>query len=715
MKLILQYLWLLEKHMDISATLQAKAEKLGIAISHYDIDGNLIYANPESLAYFIELLSLQRENPEDIENKSAVQFDDVFVAREGETIVYDIARLNLDSHILQVTLFNEQHQPVTPLSFSHHQLSFPAQPFGYYLLQLSSRERNYHVRLFVSPKTAYQPAIFQQQKAWGLNVQLYSLRSARNWGIGDFADLAYLVEKGVMYGAEFIGINPLHAMYSAVPEWASPYSSASRRYLNWLYLAIDVLPEYKLCKSVQNWLNQENIQQQLAALRQAEQVNYTEITQLKFTALEKLYAYFQRSRAAKMQQRQKAFADFVKQQGKGLLYQGLFECLDRQSSHQAIEQENQIGWLGWKQYQQLNDKQRDKLIRQHKDQVMFYCWLQWLAQEQLNDLQTLCQAKGMRLGIYGDLAVSSSRGSADVWADPQLYCVDASVGAPPDPLGPVGQNWNIPPYNPTELKARGFQPFIELLRANMQHFGVLRIDHIMGLFRLWLIPPEKTAADGLYVHYPFAELMAILAIESQRNQCLVVGEDLGTVPDEVRWKLNEFQIFSYFVLYFEQRNLQYPDKQAFPINAFATVGTHDVPSLSSFWHCRDLELFAQLGVLQGDVLKQKYDQRVIDKQALLNSLHRDQYLPDDYWGDALSMAMHQNLMRVIHLYLAESQTKLIGVQLENLLEQEISFNLPGTSLEYPNWRMRLSRSIEEIFSDEKITALLTEINQARLR
>lgn len=715
MKLILQYLLLLEKHMDISATLQAKAEKLGIAISHYDIDGNLIYANPESLAYFIELLSLQRENPEDIENKSAVQFDDVFVAREGETIVYDIARLNLDSHILQVTLFNEQHQPVTPLSFSNHQLSFPAQPFGYYLLQLSSRERNYHVRLLVSPKTAYQPAIFKQQKAWGLNVQLYSLRSARNWGIGDFADLAYLVEKGVMYGAEFIGINPLHAMYSAVPEWASPYSSASRRYLNWLYLAIDDLPEYKLCKSVQNWLNQENIQQQLAALRQAEQVNYTEITQLKLTALEKLYAYFQRSRAEKMQQRQKAFADFVKQQGKGLLYQGLFECLDCQSSHQAIEQEDQIGWLGWQQYQQLNDKQRDKLIRQHKDQVMFYCWLQWLAQEQLNHLQTLCQAKGMHLGIYGDLAVSSSRGSADVWADPQLYCVDTSVGAPPDPLGPVGQNWNIPPYNPTELKARGFQPFIELLRANMQHFGVLRIDHIMGLFRLWLIPPEKTAADGLYVHYPFAELMAILAIESQRNQCLVVGEDLGTVPDEVRWKLNEFQIFSYFVLYFEQRNLQYPDKHAFPINAFATVGTHDVPSLSSFWHCRDLELFAQLGVLQGDVLKQKYDQRVIDKQALLNSLHRDQYLPDDYWGDALSMAMHQNLMRVIHLYLAESQTKLIGVQLENLLEQEISFNLPGTSLEYPNWRMRLSRSIEEIFSDEKITALLTEINQARLR
>uniref|UniRef100_UPI000556D303 4-alpha-glucanotransferase n=1 Tax=Avibacterium paragallinarum TaxID=728 RepID=UPI000556D303 len=189
----------------------------------------------------------------------------------------------------------------------------------------------------------------------------------------------------------------------------------------------------------------------------------------------------------------------------------------------------------------------------------------------------------------------------------------------------------------------------------------------------------------------------------------------GTVPDEVRWKLNEFQIFSYFVLYFEKQGLHYPDKKTFPQNAFATIGTHDVPSLASFWHCRDLAHFAQLSILAGERLKQKYDQRLLDKQALLNSLHRDQYLPDDYWGDALTMAMHQNLMRVIHLYLAESQTKLIGVQLENLIEQEISFNLPGTSMEYPNWRMKLARTIEDIFSDENITALLTEINQARQR
>lgn len=707
MKVILQYLWLLGTQMDMTKDILSKAEELGVTFSHYDIEGQLIYANPDSLSYFVELLSKDK-------NHSSL-FDDVIVGRENEPIIYDVSRLGLDSTIvLNATLFDEKNQPIITQSVSCNLLSFPPVTFGYYVLCLSTLQKDYAIRLLVSPKTAYQPPIFEHKKAWGLNVQLYSLRSERNWGIGDFADLAYLIEQSVGYGVDFIGINPLHAMYSAVPEWASPYSSSSRHWLNWLYLAIDKLPEYKLCKSVQNWFKQEDVQTQVLALRQDEQVNYTAVSQLKLTALEKLYIYFIHSRSAKIIARRKAFTDFVNQNDHRLLYQGLFDYLDQSNALPHIEDENKIGWLGWKkQWQHLTDRKRKRLLSEHHDKVMFYCWLQWLTQQQLEELQDLCYQQGMQLGIYGDLAVSSSRGSADVWTDPKLYCIEASVGAPPDPLGPVGQNWNIPPYNPSELKARGFEPFIQLLRANMQYFGVLRIDHIMGLFRLWLIPPNKTALDGLYVNYPFEELMAILVIESQKNQCLIVGEDLGTVPDEVRWKLDEFQIFSYFVLYFERKDQQYPHKSEFPFNAFATVGTHDTPSLSSFWHCRDFELFSSLDILKGEALKQKYDQRMRDKQALLNTLHRDHYLPDDYWGDALTMAMHNNLMRVIHLYLAESQTKLIGIQLENLLEQEISFNLPGTSLEYPNWRKKLSCSLENLFSDKKITALLTEINQAR--
>lgn len=339
--------------------------------------------------------------------------------------------------------------------------------------------------------------------------------------------------------------------------------------------------------------------------------------------------------------------------------------------------------------------------------------MQWLCNEQLSALQQYCIEQHMPLGIYGDLAVNSSRGGADVWSDQALYLTQSSIGAPPDPLGPIGQNWNLPPYNPTVLKNRGFQPFIDILRANMKHYGVLRIDHIMGLFRLWLIPENKTASDGVYVHYPFEQLMAILAIESQRNHCVIVGEDLGTVPNEVRDKLATLQIFSYFVLYFAQKNQQYPAVQDFPYNAFATIGTHDVVSLASFWHCRDLELMAQLGILENESLQQKYTQRVVDKQALLDRLHLDNYLPADYQGDALTMAMHDHLNQMIHQYLAHSQSQLIGVQLENLLGQELSFNMPGTANEYSNWRKKLSLTLQQIFSEPYFIQFLTQINQAR--
>ncbi|WP_439327519.1 4-alpha-glucanotransferase [Lonepinella sp. BR2357] len=681
---------------------EQKAEKLGICPSHYDIDGHFITASPETLDYFIALLSAES-------SQSDAHFDDVLVLNAQQ--VTDYAFSSFFSSVTTCRLTNEQNELIFEQQ-SKQQISLPALPVGYYQLTLSDKKQQRKIRLLVQPKTTFQSPVLEQQKAWGINVQLYSLRSERNWGIGDFADLTYLIQHATQFGADFIGINPLHKMYSAVPDWASPYSASSRRWLNPIYLAVDLLPEFKLAKSVQTWLTQQ--QTELVRLRQQEAVDYRAVSDLKITALEQLFAFSQRSKTAKIVARRQAFLTFVEQQGENLLNQALFEVLDNIEHPTKQADEKTIGWLGWrKEWQQLSEKNRKALIKKYQRQIEFYMWLQWLTEQQLAEVKVFAQKARLQLGIYGDLAVQSSCGSVDVWSDPDLYCAKATIGAPPDPLGPVGQNWGLPPYNPTVLKARGFQPFIDMLRANMQHFGVLRIDHVMGLFRLWFIPENKTAVDGVYVLYPFAELMAILAIESQRNQCVIVGEDLGTVADEVRSKLNEFLVYSYFVLYFSQANGEFPLAENFPPQAFATIGTHDVPSLRSFWHCKDLELFEQLGVLQGDFLQQKYQQRVEDKQALLNSLHRDQYLPDDYYGDALSMAMHDHLNLVIHRYLAQSESRLIGVQLENLIDQEVSFNLPGTSDEYPNWQVKLALPLEQIFSDQRIQALLNEINHNR--
>lgn len=689
--------------------LQQTAQKLGIAPAHYDIDGRLIYASPETLSHFIEWLK-------PLENKCRKEeFDDVLACFENEPIHYDVERIALTEPIISLELLDENGISITQkITQNSTALSLPPLSFGYYQLRLSTKSHRYSIRLLVSPKRAFQPPLLKHKKIWGINVQLYSLRSQSNWGIGDFGDLAYLIEQSAKQGADYVGINPLHLSYPAVPEWASPYSSSSRRWLNFLYLNIPNLPEFRRCKSLQNWLKSEATQTQILTLRESETVNYSEVYQLKLTALEQLFAFFNRSKSVEIAERRQVFEQYVKSEGEALQLQGVFNVLDGLEHADYQGKENTIGWLGWrKEWQHLTAIKRKSLLKTHQKQIRFFAWLQWLTEQQLAELQTLCKKCGMQLGIYGDLAVNSSRGSVDVWSDPELYCVNISIGAPPDPLGPVGQNWNLPPYNPSVLKARGFAPFIEMLRASMQYFGVLRIDHVMGLFRLWWIPEGKTAQEGAYVHYPFDELMAILAIESVRSQCLIIGEDLGTVPDEVRSKLNELQIFSYFVLYFARRDLHFPHTSDYPKNAYATIGTHDVPSLQSFWHCRDLELFEQLSILRGETLKQKYDQRMIDKQALLNSLHRDHYLPPNYEGDALSMAMHDNLNFVIHRYLAESESQLIGIQLENLLNQEVMFNLPGTLDEYPNWSKKLAQPLESIFTNESLQTFFAMINEAR--
>lgn len=694
--------------MDITQLMQ-DAEKGGIATSYYDIDGHLIHTSPSTLHYFTQLLKSAEQH-----NRLEPAFDDCVIYQENTPVTYDLARLGLTEPIaLDYRLICDDKLVIEQSLTSPQSLSFAPLSFGYYDLHIQTQDKQFHVRFLISPHTAYQPVVFQEKKCWGINIQLYSLRSKHNWGIGDFADLAYLVEQAARHGADFIGINPLHLMYSSDATWASPYSASSRRWMNPIYLDIEGMPEFSAQRSMSKWLLSEEVQSHLQSLRDGDLVDYAAVNALKMTALKRLFEFSKKSKTKKIIARRQAFQHFVKQQGDALKLQGLFQVLDQQTERHETNESN-LGWLGWQaEWRRLSPSMRKSLLTKHRDDIEFYAWLQWLCVDQLEQIQGLCHSLGMKLGIYGDLAVSSARGSVDVWSDPELYFIEASVGAPPDPLGPIGQNWNLPPYNPIALKKRGFQPFIDMLRANMQHFGVLRIDHIIGLFRLWLIPPHENATAGAYVHYPFEELMTILAIESHRNQCLVIGEDLGTVPNEVRSKLNELQILSYFVLYFEQRHRQFPRVEHFPANAFATIGTHDLPSLTSFWHCDDLRLFEQLGVLTGDVLKGKYDQRVEDKQALLDSLHRDNYLPPHYEGDAMSMAMHAHLNYVIHQYLAHSNSRLVGVQLENLIDQAVSFNLPGTHREYPNWRKKLARGLEDIFEDPKTSEFLTALNQAR--
>ncbi|BAN94918.1 4-alpha-glucanotransferase [Plautia stali symbiont] len=367
--------------------------------------------------------------------------------------------------------------------------------------------------------------------------------------------------------------------------------------------------------------------------------------------------------------------------GDSLLHQGLFDALH---AARRAQDGSGYGWQHWPaEWQQANSAAVLAFRIEHSDEVRFYMWLQWLAAEQFAACWQLCQQQQMAIGLYRDLAVGVAADGAETWRDRQLYCLDASVGAPPDILGPLGQNWGLPPMDPQVMAARGYEPWIALLRASMRDCGALRIDHVMALLRLWWIPKDESAAHGAYVHYPVDDLLAILALESQRHRCMVIGEDLGTVPEAIVDKLRDAGVYSYKVLYFEQESQRrFRAPAAWPRQAMAVTTTHDMPTLRGWWQSDDLRLGSELGLYPDRaVLAGLYRERRLAKQALLRTL-------------------------------ARSECALLGLQPEEWLDMALPVNVPGTVNQYPNWRRKLSVTLEAMAEDYRIDALLTAV-QAR--
>ncbi|MDW9424782.1 4-alpha-glucanotransferase, partial [Yersinia enterocolitica] len=337
------------------------------------------------------------------------------------------------------------------------------------------------------------------------------------------------------------------------------------------------------------------------------------------------------------------------------------------------------------------------------------------AASQFEDCFRASQTWKMPLGLYRDLAVGVAEGGAETWCDRELYCLKASVGAPPDILGPLGQNWGLPPMDPHVMAARAYQPFIDLLRANMTSCGALRIDHVMALLRLWWIPYGQTADQGAYVKYPVDDLLAILALESQRHRCMVIGEDLGTVPVEIVGKLRDSGVYSYKVLYFEHDSENtFRAPQSYPVQAMATITTHDLPTLRGYWQSDDLTLGNKLGLYPDQqILKQLYLDRERAKQGLLEGLHHYDCVPKKVGHKASLLSMSQVLNRGLQRYVADSASALLGLQPEDWLDMAAPVNIPGTTDEYPNWRRKLTSSLEEMFADDQVNRLLKDLDKRR--
>ncbi|NHB93861.1 4-alpha-glucanotransferase [Photorhabdus cinerea] len=594
-----------------------------------------------------------------------------------------------------------------------HKLILPnTLTLGYHCLTLTQGSQCWPMQIIVAPKRCYEPdSLLKGEKLWGACVQLYTLRSETNWGIGDFGDLKYMLKEVATRGGSFIGLNPLHALYPAMPESASPYSPSSRNWLNIIYIDVNQVEDFKCSEEAQIWWQKQTTQNMLRHARNAEWVDYTTVMALKIAALRLAYQQF--NTRLELDFQQVSFRQFIIQGGECLYYQGVYDALH----YQLYAKDSACwGWPAWpEKYNNPHNEAVQAFCQSHAQEVEFFLWLQWLADTQLADCFAQSQTSEMPIGLYRDLAVGVAEGGAETWCNRAVYCTKASVGAPPDALGPLGQNWGLPPMNPHVLQTQSYQPFINLLRTNMTYCGALRIDHVMSMLRLWWIPYGETADKGAYVHYPVDDLMAILALESQRHRCMIIGEDLGIVPEEIVGKLRDSGVYSYKVFYFERHgNGEYRAPENYPTQAMATITTHDLPTLRGFWQSDDLTLGESLKLYPDkDLLQELYTERQANKQGLLEGLHRYGYIPEHISHIAKEVAMSPVINQGLHRYISHSTCSLLGLQPEDWLDMDKPVNVPGTIMEYPNWRRKLNTTLESMFDDDHVNQLLKDVDKCR--
>ena len=540
-------------------------------------------------------------------------------------------------------------------------------------------------------ETCFVPEFLLDDRCWGVTCQLYGLRSERNWGIGDFEDLARLAEIVGAEGGDFLGVNPLHALYPSDPERYSPYSPSSRRFLNVLYIAPDIEPEFARIEPPS-----------LDALRHSDLVAYGKVAGAKLGALEAMYKAFARNSSPG---RREAFEAFSHEAGEALERHCLFEALNEHHGGRP--------WWEWPNaLQKADSKAAGRFRIRHADRISFFAWLQWLADRQLKGAQDRARAAGMRIGLYLDLAVGVAPDGAMAWADPGLMVRGAHIGAPPDAFNAQGQDWGLIPQRPTVLIERQLEPFRADLRASMAHAGAVRLDHAMALQRLFWVPAGAAATDGAYVRYPLAAMLAAIAEESRACRALVIGEALGTVPEGFWQLLAEKELQSYRVLFFERRDdggFRRPD--SYPASAFGCVSTHDLPTLAGWWTGRDIEWRQKVGFTMPEEAGAERRGRANDREALWQALGSQDLVPA---GDA-PRELDEDAVLAVHRYLAMSPVRLMGVQLEDAVGAVEQPNLPGASEPHPNWRRKMSVGIEDLSQHPLFGALCAAMAARRPR
>jgi len=536
-------------------------------------------------------------------------------------------------------------------------------------------------------------------RAWGLSVQLYGLRRPGDGGFGDTQALEDLVRVAGERGAEAVAISPLHAMFANDTHRYSPYSPSSRLFLNSLYAAPGlILGE----RAVRTAIDATGLAAELKHLEELPLINWPVAAEAKHRLLQALYDGF-------VQGEHPLHADFSSFRHAG------GEALENHCRFEAIQEARAakgegLDWREWpEQWRDPRSAALAAFAEENASRIGFFAFCQWLITRCLERAQTAARASGMSIGLIADLAVGADGGGSQAWSRQDELLASLTVGAPPDILNRSGQGWGISAFSPEGLVRNGFRAFIEMLRDNFAHAGGLRIDHVMGLQRLWVIPNDAPPADGAYLYYPVDDLLRLLALESHRHQAIVLGEDLGTVPEGLREKLIARSILGMRVLLFEQDNAHFKPMLDWPDNALATTSTHDLPTLNGWWHGHDIDWNARLELVDasGEIEWRQHRER--EREGLRRVLSED---PQNFREE--SHETDQVLDAAIR-FLGHTPAPLVLLPLEDALGIEQQANLPGTTDAHPNWSRRLPGDSETLLDDPDAARRLELLACARLQ
>jgi 4-alpha-glucanotransferase len=513
-------------------------------------------------------------------------------------------------------------------------------PFGYH--QLVPSDGRPARRLIVSPGRCHLP---KRWRAWGWAIQLYAARSRQSWGMGDLGDLARLSRWSAgELGAGFVMVNPLHATAPIALQQPSPYFPATRRFRNPIYLRVEDVPG-----AAGAGADLDRLAAAGRALNQHREINRDTVWRLKLAALEAIW------------QHRRHDSDFA------AWYRDATPQLRQFATWAVLAERYGANWRDWPhQYRHPDKPEVTSFATEHHDRVRFHAWLQWLTDRQL-------RAAAADLMVMQDLPIGVDPAGADAWAWQDLFATDVTVGAPPDELNRNGQDWGLPPFVPWRLMHASYQPFIDTIRATLAAGGGLRIDHVMGLFRLWWIPADSGPAEGAYVRYPAEDLLDIVALESHRADAIVVGEDLGTVEKAAQRAMAKRTLLSYRLLWFEQ-----DDPGTWPSTAMAAVTTHDLPTVAGLWDGSDLETQRQLGLNPNEESTLEIRQRLATAAGL---------------ADTASVA---DAVPAAHRLLAKAPAVLLAATLDDAIAEPQRPNIPGADGKYPNWSLALSVAVDDL-------------------